>query len=156
MIDHETLRKLRRAEARRHGDRLRGTPQPRSAARHDALQLVGTLVDREWSGRENRRLTRLLKLANRKDACLEDVRCEPGRGLKNVIVRCSAAAPIRPAPAAGNVRRLGVWLTRRPEAFREPLKGERGNAGLNVREDEPGPAGEQKIVPALRERRAGR
>jgi DNA replication protein DnaC len=88
VIDHETLRKLR--ELKLDGmatgfEELLGRAPP-----HDMTlsELVGTLVDREWSGRENRRLTRLLKLAKiGQDACLEDVRCEPGRGLDKAILR---------------------------------------------------------------------
>ena len=88
MIDHETLRKLR--ELKLDGmatgfEELLGRAPP-----HDMTlsELVGTLVDREWSGRENRRLTRLLKLAKiGQDACLEDGRCEPGRGLDKAMLR---------------------------------------------------------------------
>lgn len=49
---------------------------------------VGMLVDREWTERENRRLARRLKdakLGTR--ASLEDVVCEPGRGIDKPMVR---------------------------------------------------------------------
>ncbi|MCB9703893.1 MAG: ATP-binding protein [Myxococcales bacterium] len=49
---------------------------------------LGVLVEREWSDRDNRRLGRLLKAAKiGSDACLEDVRCDPGRGLDRAIIR---------------------------------------------------------------------
>ena len=88
MIDQETLRKLREMKL---GGMAEGFEELLGRApSHDmtAIEVVGTLVDREWSGRENRRLARLLKLAKiGQDACLEDVRCEPGRGLDKAVLR---------------------------------------------------------------------
>jgi DNA replication protein DnaC len=49
---------------------------------------IGMLVDREWTERDNRRLTRRLKdakLAVR--ASLEDIQCDPARGIEKAIVR---------------------------------------------------------------------
>jgi len=49
---------------------------------------IGMLVDREWTERDNRRLTRRLKeakLAMR--ASLEDIHCEPARGIDKATVR---------------------------------------------------------------------
>lgn len=49
---------------------------------------LGLLVDREWDDRENRRLTRLLRAAKMPvDACIEDVACDPGRGITKAQVR---------------------------------------------------------------------
>ena len=45
-------------------------------------ECVGLMVDREWTERDNRRLGRRLKDAKLgMQACLEDVRCDPARGL---------------------------------------------------------------------------
>ena len=88
MIDQETLRKLR--EMKLDGMAAGFEELLARAPSHEMtpIDIVGTLVDREWSGRENRRLTRLLKLAKiGHDACLEDVRCDPGRGLDKAMLR---------------------------------------------------------------------
>jgi len=88
VIDQETLRKLRgmKLDGMAAGfEELLARVPP-----HDMtpIDVVETLVDREWSDRENRRLTRLLKAAKiGHDACLEDVRCEPGRGLDKAVLR---------------------------------------------------------------------
>jgi DNA replication protein DnaC len=88
VIDQETLRKLREMKldgmAAGFAELLAHAP-PRDMT---PIDVVGTLVDREWSDRENRRLTRLLKAAKiGHDACLEDVRCDPGRGLDKAVLR---------------------------------------------------------------------
>ena len=81
MIDHETLRKLRELKldgmATGFGELLGRAPP------HDMTlsELVGTLVDREWSGRENRRLTRLLKLAKIGQDASSSSRRAPGLSL---------------------------------------------------------------------------
>ena len=52
---------------------------------------LGLLVEREWTDRENRRLARRLKDAKLgMSACLEDVWCEPARGLDKAVVRSLA------------------------------------------------------------------
>ena len=88
MIDQETLRKLREMKL---GGMAEGFEELLGRApSHDmtAIEVVGTLVDREWSERENRRLSRLLKAARIvPGASLEDVRCSPGRGLDKAVLR---------------------------------------------------------------------
>ena len=75
MIDQETLHKLREMKL---GGLAAGFEELLARAPpHDMTltELVGTLVDREWRDRDNRRLSRLLKLAKLvQGACLEDVR----------------------------------------------------------------------------------
>jgi DNA replication protein DnaC len=52
---------------------------------------VGMLVDREWMDRENRRLARRLKDARLgARASLEDVACDPGRGVDKATIRLFA------------------------------------------------------------------
>jgi DNA replication protein DnaC len=50
---------------------------------------VGIMVDAEWTDRENRKLTRLLRQAKLTGtgACLEDVQCSPERGLPKAKIR---------------------------------------------------------------------
>jgi len=49
---------------------------------------LGLVVDREWLDRENRRLARLLGAAKLPfEASLEDVWCEPGRGINKTQLR---------------------------------------------------------------------
>jgi DNA replication protein DnaC len=49
---------------------------------------VGLMVDREWTERENRRLGRRIKDAKLgMQACIENVRCAPTRGLDKGVVR---------------------------------------------------------------------
>ena len=51
-------------------------------------ECVGLMVDREWTERENRSTTRRIKDAKLgMPACLEDVRCDPARGLDKAVVR---------------------------------------------------------------------
>lgn len=88
MIDEQTLQKLRDM-------RLRVMAQAFEELLADApgndlsfSEKVGLMVDREWTERENRRLGRLLKAAKLgMQACLEDVWCEPGRGITRAVVR---------------------------------------------------------------------
>lgn len=58
--------------------------------KHAALSFderFGLLVDHEWTQREQRKLTRRLKVARlRYDAALEDVEVKPGRGLDRQVV----------------------------------------------------------------------
>jgi DNA replication protein DnaC len=51
-------------------------------------ECVGLMVDREWTERDNRRLGRRIKDAKLgMQACIEDVRCDPARGLDKAVVR---------------------------------------------------------------------
>ena len=51
-------------------------------------ECVGFMVDREWTERENRRTARRIKDAKLgMPACLEDVRCDPARGLDKAVLR---------------------------------------------------------------------
>ena len=54
---------------------------------------LGLLVDREWDARENRRLAGRLKAVRLQDkaACVEDVDCNPARGLQRAVLQSLAA-----------------------------------------------------------------
>lgn len=54
--------------------------------------VLGLLIDREWTARENKRLGRLLKDARVPNgACMEDLACEPSRGLEKSLARSLAS-----------------------------------------------------------------
>src|SRR5271170_5741830 len=53
---------------------------------------IGMLVDREWGARENKRLDRLLKEARvPAGACVEDLACDPARGVDKALARSLAS-----------------------------------------------------------------
>ena len=55
-------------------------------------ETIGLLVDREWTERENRRLHRLLKDARvPSGVCVEEIACEPARGVDKSVVRALAS-----------------------------------------------------------------
>ena len=118
MIDQETLRKLR--EMKLDGLAAGFEELLTRAPPHDMtpIDIIGTLVDREWSERENRRLTRLLKAAKiGHDACLEDVRCEPGRDRERGVVH----GPVR--PLATRMPPRSAWTCYAPdEAWRPRVR----------------------------------
>lgn len=88
MNDEETIHKL--TEMRLHG-MATAMREFQAAPPGNALSFeekMGVLVDREWTDRENRRLTRLLRAAKLPmQASLEDVWCKQGRGLTKAKVR---------------------------------------------------------------------
>ena len=74
---------------------------------------LGMLVDREWLDRDNRRLARRIKDAKLPlNASLEDVVCDPGRGLEKTAVRTLATcAWVRAKQNAIVVGATGVGKT---------------------------------------------
>lgn len=88
MTDEETMQKLLeirlRGMATAYHDLQRESP-------HGELSFtdkVGLMVDREWTERENRKLSRLLKAAKLPtEASLEDVWCDQRRGLTKAQIR---------------------------------------------------------------------
>lgn len=87
MIDEETLRKLEQMALRAMADALREV-LAKPGQDLSFAEKVGIIVDREWTARENRKLTRLLRAAKLgTDACLEDVWCTAGRGLAKSTIR---------------------------------------------------------------------
>jgi DNA replication protein DnaC len=88
MLTEETLTKL-------HHLRLEGfaraLAQQLDDAQYDALSFaerVGLLVDREWTEREARRLTRRLQQAKlREPACVEDLDYRHARGLDRAVMQ---------------------------------------------------------------------
>ena len=90
MTTEETFRKL--SELRLYGFTRALEEQLAQPASYTTLALedrVGLLVDREWTEREARRLTRRLQLAKLRDrqACAEDVDFRHPRGLDRALVQ---------------------------------------------------------------------
>lgn len=55
---------------------------------------VGLMIDREWAERENRRVARRIKDAKLgMQACMEDVLCDPSRGIDKAQIRSLSACP---------------------------------------------------------------
>ena len=87
MIDEETLRKLEQMTLRAMADALREV-LAKPGQDLSFGEKVGIIVDREWTARENRKLTRLLRAAKiGADASLEDVWCTAERGLAKSTIR---------------------------------------------------------------------
>ena len=90
MTTQETFQKL--SEMRLHGFARALHEQLDSAESYAHLTFedrLGVLVDREWSDREARRLTRRLQLARLRDrsACVEDLDWRHPRGLDRTLVQ---------------------------------------------------------------------
>lgn len=88
MTDEETMQKLLEMRLRAMATTYH---ELQCESPNDELSFtdkVGLMVDREWSDRENRKLTRLLRAAKLPmEASLEDVWCDKGRGLTKAKIR---------------------------------------------------------------------
>jgi DNA replication protein DnaC len=89
LIHEETIQKL--IDLRLHAmaaslRELAGSPPGHAIS---FAETIGMIVDREWSARDNRMLARRLKEARLPlgGACIEDVVCEPARGLDKANIR---------------------------------------------------------------------
>lgn len=91
MIHEETMRKLLELRLRAMADGLRELIEKPPGNKLSFEEQIGLLVDREWADRQNRALARRLKQAKLgMSACLEDVWCEPTRGLDKAVIRSLA------------------------------------------------------------------
>jgi DNA replication protein DnaC len=85
----ETINKLIQLKLPHMAEALRATVERGGGLSIE--ECVGLMVDREWTERENRRTGRRIKDARLgMQACLEDVRCDPARGLDKSAVRAFA------------------------------------------------------------------
>jgi len=88
MILEETIKKLLEMKMRAMADALRELVSKPPGHGLSFEEQLGVLVDCEWTDRHNKALARRLKAAKLgQSACLEDVRCEPERGLDKAVVR---------------------------------------------------------------------
>ena len=89
MTDEETIRKLMDLRlptmAQAFRDQLANAPGNQMSF----SEQIAFIVDREWSDRENRRLARLMRAAKLSvsDASLENIWCDPARGLDKSVIR---------------------------------------------------------------------
>ena len=91
MIDEQTIQKLCDLKLLAMADAVRELLATAPGGEMSFEEKLGLVVDREWTDRENRRLTRRLKEAKLgMSASLEDVWCEPARGLDKAVVRSLA------------------------------------------------------------------
>lgn len=88
MIDEQTIQKLLDMRLRVMAEVFQQTLAEAPGNELSFQEKVAMMVDREWTERENRKLSRLLKAAKLPmDACLEDVYCTTGRGVARALVR---------------------------------------------------------------------
>jgi len=89
MTDEETIQKLLDLKLATMAQAFRDLLAEPPGNQRSFTEKVAHMVDREWGDRDNRRLARLLRAARLtiNDASLENVWCEPGRGLDKAVVR---------------------------------------------------------------------
>lgn len=91
MIDDETTRKMHQMKLHVMSQAFRDLMQEAPSDQLSFAEKVGMMVEREWAARENRRLGRLLRSAKLSvTASLEEVICEPERGLDKSVIRSFA------------------------------------------------------------------
>jgi len=91
MILEETIQKLLDLKLGAMAEGLREVVQQAPGNQLSFEEKLGLIVDREWTERQNRRLARRRREAKlRVPACMEDVTCEPGRGLDKATIRSLA------------------------------------------------------------------
>lgn len=91
MIHEETIQKLLELKLRAMAEAVRELLTSPPGNKLSFEEQLGLLVEREWTDRRNQQLARRLKQAKLgMSACLEDVWCEPTRGLDKATVRSLA------------------------------------------------------------------
>ena len=88
MTTEETLQKLIQLKLPHMAEMFRELLARLSGSALSVEECVGLMVDREWSERESRRIGRRIKDAKLgMQACLEDLSCDPARGLDRATMR---------------------------------------------------------------------
>lgn len=89
MTDEETIQKLLDLRLTTMAQAFRDLLAEPPGNQRSFTEKIGTMVDREWTDRDNRRLGRLLHAARLtiREASLENVWCEPQRGLDKSVMR---------------------------------------------------------------------
>jgi hypothetical protein len=88
MILEETIKKLHDLKLRVMADAVRELVNKPPGHQLSFEEQLGVVVEQEWTERQNTALARRLKLAKLgQSACLEDVWCEPERGIDKAVVR---------------------------------------------------------------------
>lgn len=89
MIHEETIQKLIGLKLHAMATSLRELEASPPGNAISFAETIGMIVDREWTARDNRMLTRRLKSARLPvgGACIEEVACDSARGLDKATVR---------------------------------------------------------------------
>jgi DNA replication protein DnaC len=88
MILEETIKKLHDLKMRVMADAVRELVTKPPGHKLSFEEQLGMVVEQEWIERQNAALARRLKQAKLgQSACLEDVWCEPERGIDKAVVR---------------------------------------------------------------------
>ena len=89
MTDEETIRKLMDLRLATMAQAFRDLLATAPGSQMSFPEQLALMVDREWSDRENRRLAKLMRAAKLSvsDASLENVWCDPARGLDKSVIR---------------------------------------------------------------------
>jgi DNA replication protein DnaC len=92
MLTQQTVEKLHAMRLRGMAEAFRQQQEDPQVQRLSFEERLGLLIDRQWSWRENRALTRRLKNARLQgDACIEDIDFRHARGLDRQLVRSLVA-----------------------------------------------------------------
>lgn len=88
MTVEETIDKLIQMKLPHMASALRAALERAAGNALSVEECVGLMVDREWTERDNRRTGRRIKDAKLgMQACVEDLWCDPSRGLDKAVVR---------------------------------------------------------------------
>jgi DNA replication protein DnaC len=89
MTDEETVRKMINMRLPTLAQAFRDLLTQAPGSQLSFSEQVALMIDREWTDRENRRLARLMRAARLSvaDASLENVWCDPARGLDKATIR---------------------------------------------------------------------
>src|SRR5262249_25091349 len=88
MTVEETIEKLIQLKLPHMASALRAELDRAVGSALTLEECIGLMVDREWTERENRRTGRRIKDAKLgMQACLEDLWCDPARGLDKAVMR---------------------------------------------------------------------
>ena len=89
MTDEETVQKLMDMKLTAMAQAFRDLVAQAPGNQMSFAEQAALMVDREWTDRENRRLARLTRAAHLSvaDASLENVWCDPARGLDKAVIR---------------------------------------------------------------------
>jgi DNA replication protein DnaC len=89
MTDEETVQKLMNLRMGTMAQAFRDLLTQAPGSQLSFSEQVALMVDREWTDRENRKLERLMRAARLSvsDASLENVWCDPARGIDKAMIR---------------------------------------------------------------------
>jgi DNA replication protein DnaC len=91
MIVEQTIEKLKQLKLTQAAEAFRELCDKSAGSSLSMEECVGLIVDREWTARENSRIARRIKDAKLgMQACMEDVHCDPARGLDKSVMRSLA------------------------------------------------------------------